>query len=59
MDILYKLYQDSALILPSRRYDLLTTEFRADDHQNYLRDDRIRWDPDAVLKEAKYIHFFD
>ena len=59
MDILNSLYQDSAMILPHRRYDLLTGEFRGKDHQNYLRDDQQRWDPDAVWKEAKYIHFSD
>ena len=59
MDILNTLYQDSAMILPHRRYDLLTGEFRADDHQKYLQDSQQQWDPDAVLKETKYIHFSD
>ena len=59
MDILNTLYQDSAMILPHRRYDLLTGEFRGDNHQNYLRDDQQEWDPDAILKEAKYLHFSD
>ncbi len=59
MDILNSLYQDSAMILPHRRYDLLTGEFRGKDHQDYLRDDQQQWDPDAVWKEAKYIHFSD
>lgn len=59
MDILNNLYQDSAMILPHRRYDLLTGEFRGDDHQKYLQDDQQQWDPEAIMKEAKYIHFSD
>ncbi len=59
MDILTMLYQDSAMILPHRRYDLLTSEFRGDDHQKYLQDLQQQWDPDAMLKETKYIHFSD
>ena len=59
MDILNTLYQDSAMILPHRRYDLLTGEFRADDHQKYLQDSQQKWDPDAILKETKFIHFSD
>ena len=59
MDILNKLYQDSAMILPHKNYDLLTGEFRGDDHQKYLQDNEQGWDPDLVLKEAKYIHFSD
>ena len=59
MDILTTLYKDSAMVLPHRPYDLLTGEFRGNDHQNYLQDPRQDWDPDAVLKEAKYMHFSD
>ena len=59
MDILNTLYRDSAMILPHRRYDLLTGEFRGDDHQKYLQDPQQQWDPDAILKEAKYMHFSD
>ena len=59
MDILNTLYQDSAMILPHRPYDLLTGEFRGDDHQKYLRDQQQQWDPDAILKEAKFLHFSD
>ncbi|CAF9917937.1 MAG: N-acetylglucosaminyltransferase [Alectoria fallacina] len=59
MDILNKLYQDSAMILPHKNYDLLTGEFRGDDHQKYLQDNQQGWDPDLVLKEAKYMHFSD
>ena len=59
MDILSTLYQDSAMILPHRRYDLPTGEFRGDDHQRYLQDQQQQWDPDAISKEAKYLHFSD
>lgn len=59
MDILNTLYQDSAMILPHRRYDLLTGEFRGDNHQRYLQDDEQKWNPDAILKDAKYMHFSD
>ena len=59
MDILNALYQDSAMILPHRRYDLLTGEFRGNEHQKYLQDPQERWDPDAIFIEAKYLHFSD
>ena len=62
MEIVNTLYKDKALILPHRPYDLLTGEFAAkfdDDHQKYLGDEEERWDPDAILEEAKYLHFSD
>ena len=59
MEILNILYQDSAMILPHRRYDLLTGEFRGDDHQKYLQDQQQQWDPDVIFQEAKYLHFSD
>ena len=62
MEVVNKLYKDKALILPHRPYDLLTGEFAAKpdaDHQNYLGDETEQWDPDAVLDEAKYLHFSD
>ena len=59
MDILNTLYQDSAMILPHRRYDLLTGEFRGDDHQKYLQDQQQQWDSDVIFQEAKYLHFSD
>ena len=59
MDILTTLYKNSAMIIPHRPYDLLTGEFRGDDHQKYLQSPQQEWDPDAVLKEAKYMHFSD
>ena len=60
MDILTTMYQDSAMVLPHRPYNILTAEFRRkEDHQNYLGNPTETWDPDAALKEAKYLHFSD
>ncbi|KAI0109526.1 glucose N-acetyltransferase [Nemania sp. FL0031] len=59
MEIVNQLYADSAMILPHRPYDLLTGEFRGDDHQNYLGTDREEFDPVAIYNEAKYLHFSD
>ncbi|KAM4064417.1 glycosyltransferase family 8 protein [Hirsutella rhossiliensis] len=36
MEIVNGLYQDSALVLPHRPYNLITGEFRTDDHTSYL-----------------------
>ncbi|KPM40257.1 Glucose N-acetyltransferase 1 [Neonectria ditissima] len=59
MEIVNQLYYDSALILPHRPYDMLTAEYRQPDHANYLGSDREPWDPEAALREAKFVHFSD
>lgn len=66
MEIVNRLYRDSAMVLPHRPYDLLTGEFRGGDHARYLGggsdgdgDDGRRWDPAAVYSEAKLVHFSD
>ncbi|KAF9767781.1 N-acetylglucosaminyltransferase [Fusarium sp. DS 682] len=59
MEIVNSLYLDSAMILPHRKYDMLTAEFRTKDHAAYLGSDREQWDPNAVLNEAKFVHFSD
>ncbi|KAJ8120592.1 hypothetical protein ONZ43_g2736 [Nemania bipapillata] len=59
MEIVNYIYGDNAMILPHRPYDLLTGEFRGDDHQNYLGTDREEFDPVAIFNEAKYLHFSD
>ncbi|KAI0536501.1 glucose N-acetyltransferase [Xylaria digitata] len=59
MEIVNQLYGDSAMILPHRPYDLLTGEFRGDNHQNYLGTDREEFDPATIFSEAKYLHFSD
>ncbi|KAL5339284.1 hypothetical protein BJX70DRAFT_364383 [Aspergillus crustosus] len=53
------LYKSSALVLPHRPYDLLTGEFRSKSHIAYLGNDLEVWDPEKILKEAKYLHFLD
>ena len=57
MEIINTLYKDSALILPHRPYDLLTQVFHWTNHSAYLGDPDEVWDPEAVLKEAKFLHF--
>ncbi|GFF54519.1 hypothetical protein IFM46972_10042 [Aspergillus udagawae] len=59
MEIINHLYRDSALILPHRPYDLLTGEFRSTKHADYLGNAAEPWDPEKVLKEAKFLHFSD
>ncbi|KAI3331781.1 glycosyltransferase family 8 protein [Xylariaceae sp. AK1471] len=59
MEIVNQLYIDTAMILPHRPYDLLTGEFRGDNHQNYLGTDREEFDPVLIYNEAKYLHFSD
>lgn len=59
MEIVNNLYADSCLILPHRRYNLLTGEFRGKDHHRYLGSKTEKWDPKAILKEAKFLHFSD
>ncbi|RGP65921.1 glucose n-acetyltransferase 1 [Fusarium longipes] len=59
MEIVNSLYLDSALILPHRKYDMLTAEFRNKDHTAYLGSEREKWDPTVALSEAKFVHFSD
>ncbi|KAK2592545.1 N-acetylglucosaminyltransferase [Conoideocrella luteorostrata] len=59
MEIVNNLYKDQALILPHRPYDMLTAEFRTEDHAQYLGSDREKWDPVAMFNEAKFLHFSD
>ena len=59
MDILNKLYNESATIIPHRKYDLLTGEFRSDNHVRYLGSNEEKWDARKILKETKYLHFSD
>nr|POE72163.1 glucose n-acetyltransferase 1 [Quercus suber] len=59
MEIINALYGDSCMIMPHRPYNLLTGEFRAPKHGRYLGDRDEVWDPDAVMREVKYIHFSD
>ncbi|OJZ91381.1 glycosyltransferase family 8 protein [Aspergillus luchuensis CBS 106.47] len=59
MDIVNRLYGDTALIIPHRPYMLLTGEFRSKDHEAYLGNADETWDADRVLEAAKYLHFSD
>lgn len=59
MEIVNKLYGDSGMILPHRPYNLLTGEFRGTNHSRCLGNDFEVWDPDQVLREAKFLRFSD
>ena len=59
MEIINRLFGHSALVLPHRRYALLSGEFRQDSHESYLGNLGETWDPVAVFNEAKLIHFSD
>lgn len=59
MEILNNLYGESALILPHRRYDLISGEFKVNDHKDYLGNDLEKWDAQKVWDETKFLHFSD
>ncbi|KAI9147821.1 Glucose N-acetyltransferase 1 [Paramyrothecium foliicola] len=59
MEIINQLYRNSALVLPHRKYALLSGEFRNHDHSWYLGSDDEIWNPVAAYNEAKSIHFSD
>lgn len=59
MEIMNDLYGQNCLILPHRRYDLLTGEFRSKEHHKYLGSTDEVWDPHSVLQEARFLHFSD
>jgi alpha-N-acetylglucosamine transferase len=59
MDIINNLYKDKILRIPQRPYNLLTGEFRRRNHVPYLGSRSEQWDPDAILGEAKFMHFSD
>jgi hypothetical protein len=58
MDILNKLYGTSSIVIPHRKYDLLTGEIRPKDHDAYLGSKGM-WRVKDILAEAKYVHFSD
>ncbi|KAL3483608.1 nucleotide-diphospho-sugar transferase [Aspergillus germanicus] len=53
MDILNKLYRDSALVLPHQPNALLTGEFRSKSHSRYLGSPVENWDPTKIFAEAR------
>ena len=59
MEIVNNLYGKNCFIIPHRRYDLLTGEFKSGDHSKYLGNDKEVWDPEVILEEAKFLHFSD
>jgi lipopolysaccharide biosynthesis glycosyltransferase len=65
MDILNSLFKNNILRIPQRPYNLLSGEFRRRNHDAYLRSlprpfgRNIKWDPDFILSEAKFVHFSD
>jgi hypothetical protein len=61
MEIVNDLYGTSCFIIPHRKYDLLTGEFKAqpDEHFKYLGSREEKWDPEVIFEEAKFLHFSD
>ncbi|KAL7948508.1 nucleotide-diphospho-sugar transferase [Trichoderma barbatum] len=59
MELLNKLYIDTAMVLPHRPYAMISSEFRETDHHLYLGSETEEWDPVAVLGEVKTVHFSD
>ncbi|KAF2197624.1 nucleotide-diphospho-sugar transferase [Delitschia confertaspora ATCC 74209] len=59
MDILNKMYGDSCTIIPHRRYDLMTGEFRSAHHEKYLGSKEEPWSARKAVAEASFIHFSD
>ncbi|GAB7339031.1 hypothetical protein MBLNU457_5694t2 [Dothideomycetes sp. NU457] len=59
MEIVNTLYGEDALVIPHRRYILLTGDFRRKTHSRYLGSAEAVWDPRKELDEAKFVHFSD
>lgn len=60
MEVINRLFKDSAMILPHRRLALLTGEFRATDHQKYLAEDKDEdWNAMGEVSRAYLVHFSD
>jgi alpha-N-acetylglucosamine transferase len=59
MDIVNSLYKSHILRIPQRPWNLLSGEFRRRNHAAYLGSGSAKWDPDAILSEAKFMHFSD
>ncbi|KAL2810531.1 nucleotide-diphospho-sugar transferase [Aspergillus granulosus] len=59
MEILNRLYNNTAQILPHRGYALLTGEFRLKSHSDYLGNGVEIFNPEKILQETKYLHFSD
>jgi alpha-N-acetylglucosamine transferase len=59
MEIVNNLYGSDCMVIPHRKYDLLTGEFQAKEHRKYLGSEEETWDPRKALDEAKFVHFSD
>lgn len=59
MEIVNDLYGKDCMVLPHRRYDILTGEFRSKKHRDYMGNEYETWDPEVALREAKFLHFSD
>jgi len=61
MEILNKVFGDSALVLLPRRYALLTQTFghQDDERKAYLGSPSEEWNAREVIEEAKFVHFSD
>ena len=58
MEIVNAVFGDECAILPHRPCNLLSGEFRKDNHTAYLGKVEA-WDAERVTEEAKYVHFSD
>ena len=59
MEIMNDLYYGSCMVLPHRPYDLLTGEFKGDEHEKYMGNKVEPWEPKKIIEEAKFLHFSD
>lgn len=55
MDIINKLYRGKVQRIPQWLFNLITGEFRWRNYAAYLGSRPAKWDPDAVLKEARFM----
>ena len=58
-EILNRHYGDSAMVLPHRQYGLLSSEFRNEEHENYLGNNYDVWDPEMMMQEVSLVYFSD
>jgi hypothetical protein len=56
-----RFFDKSALVIPHRKYDLLTGKFRnqIDKHEAYLGSPKESWNAREALAEVKLVHFSD
>lgn len=59
MEILNRMYGDSAMVLPHRLYGLLSGEFRKESHEKFLGNDYEAWDARRMMEEVSLVHFSD